>query len=151
MKLKKEKEMADHKNAKNILTAPKKKLDLPAYRRQMDPHYVKRIVELDAESVPGAKFYSEAMWILPGDPGPLIQVDSHTHDFGEEIGFFGFNYEDIHDLGAEIEITIDNQKYNVTKSFLAYVPPGMQHGPIVIKNVKRPVMHFTAGPTTKYK
>lgn len=143
--------MANNKNAKNILTAPKAKLDLPAYRPKMDPKYVKRIVELDGESVPGAKFYSEAMWIVPGSPGPIVQVESHTHDFGEEIGFFGFSYEDIKDLGSEIDITIDNKKYTLTKSFLAYVPPGVQHGPIVIRNVKRPVMHFTAGPTSKYK
>jgi len=143
--------MANNKNAKNILTAPKAKLDLPAYRRKMDPKYVKRIVELDEESVPGSKFYSEAMWIVPGSSEPIVQVDSHTHDFGEEIGFFGFNYDDIKDLGAEIDITIDNQKYTMTKSFLAYVPPGVQHGPIVIRNVKRPVMHFTAGPTPRYK
>jgi hypothetical protein len=143
--------MANNKYSKNILTAPKPKLDLPAYRRKMDPQYVKRIVELDAESVPGAKFYSEAMWIMPGSPEPIVQVDAHTHEFGEEIGFFGLNYDDIKDLGCEIEITIDNKKYNVTRSFLAYVPPGVQHGPIIIKNVKRPVMHFTAGPTSTYK
>jgi hypothetical protein len=143
--------MANNKNAKNILTAPKEKLDLPAYRRKMDPQYVRRIVELDADSVPGAKFYSEAMWIVPGSPAPIVQVDSHNHDFGEEIGFFGFNYEDIKDLGAEIDITIDYKKYTLAKSFLAYVPPGVQHGPIVIRNVKRPVMHFTAGPTARYK
>lgn len=143
--------MANNKNAKNILTAPKAKLDLPPHRRMMDPKYVKRIVELDEDSVPGAKFYSEAMWIVPGSSEPLTKVDSHTHDFGEEIGFFGFNYEDIKDLGAEVDITIDNTKYTMTKSFLAYVPPGVQHGPIVIRNVKRPVMHFTAGPTPKYK
>jgi hypothetical protein len=72
--------MANNKNAKYILTAPKKELKLPAYRRKLDPAYVKRIVELDNESVPGAKFYSEAMWIVPGSPDPIIPIDSHTHD-----------------------------------------------------------------------
>jgi hypothetical protein len=143
--------MANNKNAKNILTAPKKKLDLPAYRRKMDPQYVKRVVELDEESVPGSKFYSEAMWIVPGSKEPITMIDSHTHDFGEEIGFFGYNYDDIQDLGAEIEFTVDNKTYNITKSFCAFVPAGVQHGPLTIKNVKRPIMHFTAGPTPKYK
>jgi quercetin dioxygenase-like cupin family protein len=54
-------------------------------------------------------------------------------------------------LGAEIEFTVDNQTYNITKSFLAYIPPGVQHGPLIIKNVKRPIMHYTAGPTAKYE
>jgi hypothetical protein len=143
--------MANKKNAKNILTAPKTELKLPPYRYQLDPQYVRRIVELDEESCPGAKFYSEAMWIVPGSKDDIKQVDSHTHTWGELIGFFGFNYDDIHDLGAEIEFTIDNQKYNITESFCAFIPPGIQHGPLIIRNVRRPVMHFTAGPTSRYE
>jgi hypothetical protein len=143
--------MANNKNVRNILTAPKAKRNLPSYRVQQDPEYIKRIVELDEESVPGSQFYSEAMWIVPGAEKEINMIEPHCHDFGEEIGFFGFNYEDIQDLGAEIEFTIDNQKYEITKSFLAYIPPGVTHGPLIIKNVKRPIMHFTAGPTARYR
>jgi hypothetical protein len=91
------------------------------------------------------------MWIVPGSKEDITQVDSHTHTWGELIGFFGYNYDDIQDLGAEIEFTIDNQTYNITKSFCAFIPPGVQHGPLIIRNVKRPVMHFTAGPTARYE
>jgi hypothetical protein len=143
--------MAAKRLAKNILTVDKKDAKYPAYRHKMDPQFVKRIVQLDADTVPGAKFYSEAMWIVPGSKEDITQVDSHTHTWGELIGFFGYNYDDIQDLGAEIEFTIDNQTYNITKSFCAFIPPGVQHGPLIIRNVKRPVMHFTAGPTARYE
>jgi hypothetical protein len=91
------------------------------------------------------------MWILPGSAKPLTQYDSHTHSWGELIGFFGFNYDDIQDLGAEIEFTVDNEKKIITKSFAAFVPAGIQHGPLIIRNVVRPIFHFMSGPTQKYK
>jgi hypothetical protein len=143
--------MAEKKNAKYFLVADKEDLKLPAYRHVMDPRFVKRIVHLDADTVPGAEFYSEAMWIVPGAKTPLTQVDSHTHTWGELIGFFGFNYANIKDLGAEIEFTVDNQKYFINDSFAAFIPPGIQHGPLVIRNVLRPIFHFTSGPCKIYE
>ena len=139
------------RNAKYFLIADKPNLKLPPYRHAMDPKYVKRIVHLDKDTVPGAEFYSEAMWIMPGSKEKIIHMDSHTHTWGEFIGFFGFNYEDIKDLGAEIEFTVDKNKYNITESFGAFIPAGIQHGPLIIRNVRIPVMHFMAGPTDMYQ
>jgi hypothetical protein len=145
--------MDEKKNAKYIVTSDKPNLKLPAYRLKMDPKFVKKFVHVDADTVPGAEFYSEAMWILPGDKSPkgMTQVNSHTHTWGELIGFFGFNYDDIQDLGAEIEFTVDNEKHIITKSFAAFIPAGIQHGPLIIRNVKRPVFHFMSGPTRRYE
>jgi hypothetical protein len=143
--------MAANKLARNILTANAENIRFPAYRHKMDPARVKGIVHLNADTVPGAEFYSEAMWILPGkDSGDLVQYDSHTHDWDELISFSGFNYDDIQDLGGEIEFTIDCKTYTITRSFAAFVPAGVQHGPLIIRKVKRPIMHFMAGPTRRY-
>ncbi len=143
--------MAEKKWAKNILFSDKPNLDFPSFRPKMDPQFVKRIVQLDADAVPGAEFYSEAMWILPGAKAGLPEFKSHTHTWGELIGFFGFNYDNIQDLGGEIEFTVDNQKYTITRSFAAYISPGIQHGPLIIKNVVRPMFHLMAGPTKFYE
>jgi hypothetical protein len=143
--------MAEKRNAKYFLTADKPGLELPPYRYEMDPEFVKRITHLDAETVPGAEFYSEAMWILPGNEVSMTQMDSHTHAWDEFIGFFGFNYDDIQDLGGEIEFTVDEEKHIITKSFGAFIPAGVQHGPLIIRNVQRPIMHFMAGPTKMYE
>jgi hypothetical protein len=145
--------MAAKKLARNILTSNDQNVSLPAYRHKMDPGRVKGIVHLNADTVPGAEFYSEAMWILPGDKpnSELVQYDSHTHQWDELISYSGFNYDDIQDLGAEIELTLDHKKYNITKSFTAFIPAGMQHGPLIIRNVRRPIMHFMAGPTKRYE
>jgi hypothetical protein len=145
--------MTTKRLAKNILTSNTPNVKLPAFRHKLDHKLVKGIVHLNADTVPGAEFYSEAMWILPGDKSKegLVQYDSHTHQWDELISFSGFNYDDIQDLGGEIEFTIDNKKYTITKSFTAFIPAGMQHGPLIIRNVKRPIMHFMAGPTKRYE
>lgn len=141
------------KNDKNILTTDKKNPVLPAFRHDMESKFVKRALQLDAETVPGAEFYSDAKWIVPGDTSKegILLVDSHTHTFGELIGFFGFDYEDIQDLGAEIEFTVDNERHIITKSFAAFIPAGIQHGPLVIRNVRKPIFHMTAADTGIYK
>jgi hypothetical protein len=145
--------MGTSKLGKNILTSNNENIEFPAYRHKMDPALVKGIVHLNNDTVPGAKFYSEAMWILPGDKSKegLVQYESHTHQWDELISFSGFNYDDIQDLGADIEFTIDNKKYTLNRSFTAFIPAGMQHGPLIIRNVKRPIMHFMAGPTKRYE
>lgn len=109
--------MVEKKNAKYFVFQDKPNLKLPPYRYPMDPKTSRRIVYLDSETVPGAKFYCEAVWLLPGErlmpkAGSKLRnaVEAHTHPFGELMGFFGFNYDNIHDLGAEI-VLFDSRTY----------------------------------------
>jgi hypothetical protein len=67
------------------------------------------------------------------------------------LGFYGYNYDNIQDLGAEIEITIDNEKNIVDRSFAAYVPPGVQHGPIIVRNVQRPIFWVSSARAPRYE
>lgn len=143
--------MAEKKNAKYVVDYNKPSKEYPAHRLKVDSKFVKKIVEVNSDNVPGAEFYSEAKWILPGSEEEIREVESHTHEFGELIGCFGFNYDDIQDLGAEIEFTVDNETHKITKSFASFVPAGVQHGPLIIRNVKRPIFHFIAADTDKYK
>ena len=96
------------------------------------------------------------MWILPGfgenytGDNPNFK-EEHTHEFGELICFYGLNYDDIMDLGAEIEFTVDGETYTITESFTAFIPPGVKHGPLTIRNVTRPIAHMIACDTGAYK
>jgi hypothetical protein len=139
------------KNAKYVVDTPKANAKYPPYRVKNNPKIVKPVVQVDADTVPGAEFYAEAKWILPGDKKEVKLCESHTHPFNEMLGFFGFNYDNIQDLGAEIEITINNEKNIVDRSFAACIPAGVQHGPLIIRNIKRPIIHASSGPTTHYK
>lgn len=85
-------------------------------------------------------------WMLAGeDPG---KMGGHTHPYPEIIGFVGTNPDDLHDLGAEAEIWMDDEKYVKTQSFLVYVPSGLKHCPLTVRNIKRPVFHFDLQITT---
>jgi hypothetical protein len=140
------------KNAKYIVDYPKPNAKYPPYRVKNDPKVVKPVVQVDADTVPGAKFYAETKWIVPGGAKKEIKLcESHTHDFNEVLGFFGFNYDNIQDLGADIEITIDNEKNIVDRSFAACIPAGVQHGPVIIRNIKRPIFHASSGIAKHYK
>jgi hypothetical protein len=127
------------KNAKYAVDKARVNPARMSYETKTDPKIVKPVITVDDKVVPGAEFCADTNWILPGAKGEIKLCDSHTHKFGEMLGFYGFNYDNIQDLGAEIEITIDNEKNTVDRSFAAYVPPGVQHGPIIVRNVKRPI------------
>jgi hypothetical protein len=139
------------KNAKYGVDYPKKNAKYPPYRTKVDSKIMKPIVTIDDEVVPGAEFYADTKWILPGAKADIKLCESHTHKFGEMLGFYGYNYDNIQDLGAEIEITIENEKNIVDRSFAAYIPPGVQHGPIVIKNIVRPIFFVSSGRAPRYE
>jgi hypothetical protein len=145
--------MAEKKNAKYFVMSDKPNLEFPAFRPKVNSDLFRKIVHLDADVVPDSEFYSEAMWIVPGDEFKegVTQVEAHSHTWGEFIGFYGYNYDDIHDLGAEIEFTIDGETHHITESFASFIPAGIEHGPLIIRNVVRPIMHFMAGTTKKYE
>jgi hypothetical protein len=138
------------KNAKYAVDKAKENPQYPPFQTRVDPKFVKPIVTVDADTVPGAQFYADTKWILPGSKKEIKLCESHTHKFGEMLGFYGYNYDNIQDLGAEIEITIDNEKNVVDRSFAAYVPPGVQHGPIIIRNIVRPIFFVSSGRAPRY-
>ena len=150
--------MAERKFRKYFIFYDKKNLKLPDYRDDAGSKYIKRITRVDKDTVEGARFFNETMWILPGfgtEPIPAGKKanfwEEHMHDFGELIGFYGFNFDDIMDLGAEIEFWIDGQKQVIKESFTSYIPAGIKHGPLTIRNVKRPIVHYIACETGEYK
>ena len=143
--------MAERKYEKYFVTRDKPDLKLPSYRH--DYEFTKRITHIDADTVPGAKFYNECMWIVPGDTSKegKVLADSHTHDWDQLLCFYVFNYDDIHTLGAEVEFTIDGETHVITESFSAFIPAGIQHGPLIIRNVTIPIFFFSSGTTDTYK
>lgn len=132
-------------------------LTAPPFHLQPSSTGVKRITHLDRVTRREATFSCESMWILPGfmdlvGTGAASQAswDEHEHDFGELLAFYGFNYDNITNLGAEIEFWIDGERYTMAESFTAYVPAGVRHGPLRIGNVKMPIMHLIACDAPMY-
>jgi len=141
---------------KQFVFEDKPNLKLPQFRHEIPKEIAHRIVYLDSETVPGAKFYAEALWFWPGprkklEPGAEPGVKPHTHPFPEMIGFFGTNPDDIHDLCGEVELWIGGEQNIITKSFVAFIPAGVVHCPLNINRIDRPIFHFTAGPGKMYE
>jgi mannose-6-phosphate isomerase-like protein (cupin superfamily) len=117
------------------------------------------VLSLNDAIVKGA-FHFDAVWMVDkhGVPPTNIEI-AHSHDFDEIIGFFGGYAGDAHDLGGEVEIWLEGEKHLITQSALVFTPAGMNHCPLNLNRVDRPIFHFsvvTAGeyivkPTTENK
>ncbi|MCX7912661.1 MAG: hypothetical protein N2506_06875 [Dehalococcoidales bacterium] len=105
---------------------------------------------LDGEVVPGA-FYVEAVWVWPGCASERPAAEAHRHDFPEAIGFFGTDFYHPRDLGGEVELWLDGERHVMTQSFVAFVPAGMEHCPLIMRRVERPIFHFAMGLGSRYE
>ena len=141
--------MTEFKHGKYIFTEPKKNIKPPPWGGSPDPEIATRVMFFDSEVYEGA-FYTECAWFWPSDKEDKGSPAPHTHDFDELLAFYGSNPEDTKDLGAEIELWIDGEKNLMNKSFVAFIPAGIEHCPLIVRNVKRPVFHFSVGPGKTY-
>ena len=53
------------------------------------------------------------------------------------------------DLGGVLDLSIVAEVI-MTKSFLAYIPAGMKHCPLIVRKVEKPIFHFTVGLGGEY-
>ncbi len=106
---------------------------------------------LDDEVSKGA-FYLECHWLWSMPATETFSADeSHSHDFDEVLGFTGSRQENPHDLGAEIDIWLEDEKYTITESCLIFIPRGMKHLPMTFKRIDSPFMFFTTGNGKMYR
>lgn len=149
--------MAESKYGKYIVTELKPNIIEAPWSPVINPERAMRIMFLDNEVVEGA-FYVECVWIWPwegpvrpGDePGKRRGPKAHKHDYDEVIAFMGTNPDDPHDLCAEVELWLGDEKHVITKSCMVFIPKGLQHCPLHFTRVDRPVFHFTSGPGKMY-
>lgn len=147
--------MPESKHSKYIVTDVKRNLALSSHRTDpteapADPRSVPTpVMWLDNKVIPGA-FYVESVWVWPECASERNVAKPHTHPFDEVITFFGTNWEDPHDLCGEIELWLEDEKFVMTKNFLAFIPAGMKHCPLIVRRVDRPIFHFNTGQGSQY-
>lgn len=137
------------KYGKYIIAELKANLPFPQPPPDIPPDASKmtRLLWLDEEVAEGA-FYMECVWF--GEGTGLGGPEPHRHDFDEVLGFIGTNPQDPKDLGAEVELWLDDEKHTLTKSCLVFIPKGLKHCPMRLRGIKRPVFHFSSGNGSMY-
>jgi len=107
----------------------------------------RRIHWIDSNVVPGAFQMNTSWYYKPTTfmlDGPTNAVTTpHNHDVDEILGFYGSNPDDPYDLGGEIILYINGEKHTLTKSSLVFLPSGMEHLPLIVTKVDRPILHFS--------
>ncbi len=129
------------KYADYIITNPP-----PQFAKKPGGPDLQQILMVNSDLIKGS-FHVNCAWVWPGPTPGVYEAHFHPHD--EILGFIGTNPDDPGDLGAESELWIDDEKYIITKSYLAYLPKGLVHCPLRMRNVKRPVFHFDIQMTDK--
>jgi hypothetical protein len=144
--------MSESKYGKYICTELKPEAQERDRTRQGVDRMAKYAMYMDSEVIPGA-MYAECVWLSPGyldSPEEMRASEgsppAHTHPFDEVIGFFGTSLDDPYDLGGETELWLEDEKFELTNSFMVFAPAGMRHCPIKHITQDRRIFHFTLGP-----
>jgi hypothetical protein len=135
-------------NARYMVYGYKENVKRPSYMRDLDPKYVRPMAYIDEEVIPDAEFGCETLWFLPGEKSKSGQIimDAHTLPHGTSIVLNAMNYENITDLCAEVELWIGGEKHIINKSFGAYIPPDVEQGPMIIRNVTKQIFYMMSYP-----
>lgn len=79
------------------------------------------------------------MWsIIHAIPRNNPYIAEHDHPYDEVLFFQGFDPEDTVDLGAVVELMLEDEPYSIDTTCSIYLPAGMKHNPPTIISVDRP-------------
>ncbi len=108
------------------------------------------LFSLNDKVASGALFF-DAVWInqLHGTHGWQVEIQ-HAHDFDEIICLFGSDRSNLRDLGAEVELWLEDEQYFITQSCIIFAPKGMNHLPLYFRRIDSPVLFMTMGNGTAY-
>ena len=106
---------------------------------QLDPGTFRRLRYMDDKVVDGCEFGCDNIWLIPGDPGERKIMDADTRPYDRFFGFYAFNYENIRDLCAELEVYIGGEKHIVNRSGAIFIPGGLEVGPMIFRNITKPI------------
>ncbi|MGD1118227.1 MAG: hypothetical protein ABR886_01925 [Dehalococcoidales bacterium] len=136
------------KYEKMFVTQDKTGYKYPAYMHP-NARTTKRLAYIDQDTVKGAEFGCENMWLMPGGPKELKIMDANTQHYDRFFGFYAFNYDNIRDLCAEMEISIGGEKHLVKKSGAMFIPANLEVGPMIFRNITKPIFFTIEFPCGK--
>lgn len=111
-------ELADHKSVYKQITAA-------------------QVAVGGARDLGGANF--SLGWSYLTEPFLMVE-ETHTHDFDQIIFFLGGDPGRVGNFGAEVEMQLDGEKHIIDYTSCVYIPAGLRHCPLDIKEVDKPIV-----------
>lgn len=106
-----------------------------------------RLLHMEDDMAKGA-FYVDFVWLWEGKgaaPAP-----EHEHEWPELIAMAGCDPDNPHDLGGRMSIVMGDDTYYIEKSSLVCIPKHLKHCPWRFLEIRRPILVFSAGPSSMY-
>ena len=107
-----------------------------------------RILWMDGNVCPGAFQMNTAWYFAVPERDPIFT--EHVHDYDELIGFYGCDPDNPNDLNGVIEYIINGEAHRLTKTTMIFVPGGLEHNPMRILEVDKPIFHFSVVMNKQY-
>jgi len=117
----------------------------PADMRIIPADAVRPITCMDG-SFADSVMYFQGSWLVK----PFEEDGMVCHDSDELMLFIGSNPDDHEDLGAEIELWLENDKLLLTETCVVFVPKGLAHGRMKAISVSKPVIHYVCQMNSGY-
>ena len=114
--------------------------------------YAEPRIWMEGENLEGFNAnFSFGFFKEPGVCHPLEGALIHPYD--ECLVFAGTDNSDILHLGAEISIELgeEREEHVFSEPSVVIVPKGTVHGPVTIKKIDRPIVHYNIGLAAEYK
>lgn len=106
-------------------------------------------IYLDSNLVKGTPLFIDIGWRFQiPEPDPVEWT--HTHDFDEVLNFIGTDPENPHDLGAEVEMQLGDEKHTINTTTSIFIPKGLPHCPMSHKRVDRPYLLVVVALNDQY-
>ena len=113
--------------------------------REAGPEYVANrqnptMTYMSGTQIPGVKNYIEFGWIwdVPSSPIPKMRHDNYD----EIVLHLGSDPGNPEDLGATMRFGIGDDVLEFTTTHCAFIPRGLNHGPLIWNEVRRPMIEF---------
>ena len=107
---------------------------------QVDGRQNPTMTYLSRTQIPGVDAYNEFGWIWDV-PAPSIPKMRHD-DFDEIVVHIGSDPDHPEDLGGMLQFGVGDDQVELDTTHCAYLPRGVDHGPLVWTEVRRPLIEM---------
>ncbi|MFC1838317.1 hypothetical protein ACFL1N_01955 [Thermodesulfobacteriota bacterium] len=117
-------------------------IDRPIKRDLKGRNHGQLLTYASDSQIPGLQYYTQIRWItgmpesIPGDRALVCDSD-------KVVLFWGNDYKDPENLGADIEFQLDGTVLQFNSSSSIFVPAGVSHGPAIWRNHETPHVEMT--------